>query len=998
MMYKIRTAREQKWHEAWHKYAEFLRENGRRADHVNHNERGLDAWYTLNLIEYQYGRLDNEQRRSFVKLTDDGDTYKFYVADRRRNILRLTSSATGGNANGKTGNYDKDNFDRTCKMYAEFCSRMERHPMIEIREEAELAKWYVNAEDDFFSNRLDDHENKLFERLLKKISGYRNYNVTRLIPKPADSNDEEEKDPDKKRNAVKQDALWNEKWQAYMDFMAVNKRRPSRYKDEDLVLFDWYKHSKKLLNQGKMRADRIEKFNQLIDYAKGMRQIARHKEDKATPPTTEIHLYDYQQDMKDRIENAYRSYKSVMVQMPTGTGKTHVVAAVVRDFIHNRKNSLVWVVAHRRELVKQMKRTLAVYLSKDEQKQVLATSIQWLSLHYNDMTEKPSLIVIDEAHHVVAKTYAAVMNAYPKAWKLGVTATPYRLSGEGFSDLFDVLLTSSDIRTFIARKRLCPFDYYVVGNNSEEVTKLIDLKKRGKDGDYQTKELDRRFNDTGSIRRLYDSYMKYAAGRKGFVYAISIHHAENIAEYYQNQGINAMAISSKTPEKERDRLISDFREGKITLLVSCDMISEGFDYPDAEVIQIARPTLSLAKYLQMVGRGLRTAKGKEYCIIIDNVGLAGRFGLPDRERDWYRYFKGTDKDYQTLADLNLMGIGNHAGKDSGSGNEIYLAMSHIRQEEELRKAEQVHVFEDGKGRKGLKDSNGNIIFECVHREIEISSYGIVTAVNMQRSRQWYDLYNGILYHEKPVFDYMGDLPVAIVAGYIFPRIKSKWITQNTRISANNIRNLFDSGLEWTVISRGDEIRRTSYYIPWTGKLKVYRIVQSLAYGARLMEDENGNEYAQQNPDTGLTAITGGAGEMKTLFATWKEEYDDFVSRARKYPVTYIKVSSLPSCGYKLEKEGGGIIEATSPEGNTFWVDTLTRRKFDSKPRAGRKGGAKILFVDDYVFVRDNEFEQPVQYWQVEADTDGYFRVSSDTHVSSLKDYHVRKMDWWWKSK
>lgn len=320
-----------------------------------------------------------------------------------------------------------------------------------------------------------------------------------------------------------------------------------------------------------------------------------------------------------------------MVQMPIGTGRTHVVTTVVENYISKNAEGDVWVVAHRRELVKQMRQTLALYLNKAEMRRVLVTSIQWLAKHHAEVKEKPILIIIDEAHHAVAKTYASVLNAYPKAKKLGVTATPYRLSEEGFGDLFNMLLTSWNIRAFISKGRLCSYDYYEIDNNSPEMGKIRGLSKRGSDGDYQTKELEQTFNDQLSIRRLYAAYSKYAQGKHGFVYAISIAHAEHIAEFYRSQGVNAIAVSSRTPEKVRNKIMSDFKDGKITVLVSVDLISERYDAPDAELIQIARPTLSLAKYLQMVGRGLRTAEGKRYCVIIDNVGLADRFGLPDRE-------------------------------------------------------------------------------------------------------------------------------------------------------------------------------------------------------------------------------------------------------------------------------------------------------------------------------------------------------------------------------
>lgn len=147
-------------------------------------------------------------------------------------------------------------------------------------------------------------------------------------------------------------------------------------------------------------------------------------------------------------------------------------------------------------------------------------------------------------------------------------------------------------------------------------------------------------NKRPSIERLYESVRQYAYGKKGIVYAISISHARNIAEYYKKHGMNAVDIDSKTPAKVRKQSVEDFKGNKIQVLVNVDVFSKGFDYPDVEVIQLARPTLSLAKYLQQMGRGLRKTEGKESCMLIDNVRLYRLFGLPTAERDWQTMFEG----------------------------------------------------------------------------------------------------------------------------------------------------------------------------------------------------------------------------------------------------------------------------------------------------------------------------------------------------------------------
>ena len=370
-------------------------------------------------------------------------------------------------------------------------------------------------------------------------------------------------------------------------------------------------------------------------------------------------LRDYQQEMKLRLFEEWELHRSVMVQMPTGTGKTHLLAAVVKEFLCGGGVGMrVWIVAHRRELVEQIEETVARYgMGKEPDKsaknvrtgkdsmpeesgRVRVFSIQWLSRNRKIMDGQPDLIVIDEAHHALAETYRELWKRYPEARKLGMTATPCRLNRKGFTDLFDTLITSWSIAEFIGRGWLSSFDYVSIRANSREQRLVDSLKKRGADGDYQVKEMNAVLNRETGIRQLYESVRRYAAGKKGIVYAVSIAHARQIAAYYSLHGVESVAIDSRTPALERKELVEDFRRGKISVLVNVDIFSEGFDCPDVEFVQLARPTLSLAKYLQQVGRGLRKSDNKESCVLIDNVGLHRIFGLPVRERDWEAMFEG----------------------------------------------------------------------------------------------------------------------------------------------------------------------------------------------------------------------------------------------------------------------------------------------------------------------------------------------------------------------
>ena len=414
----------------------------------------------------------------------------------------------------------------------------------------------------------------------------------------------------------------------------------------------------------------------------------------------EIKLFDYQEDMKERIEKALRLHRSVMAQMPTGTGKTYLLTAAIDSFVEDNPNTKVWIVAHRKELVSQIEETIKKFYSYSSSKNksllvsVKAMSIQWLARHYNEIEEEPAMIVIDEAHHALAKTYKVMWERFPKAKFLGLTATPCRLNGKGFMDLFDVLVQSWSVPEFICKGRLATYDFVSIKSDGV-MQRLIDsLQKRGADGDYQNKEMDMLLNKRPSIERLYQSFEEYGKDRKGIVYAINISHAKKIMEQYQEHGIKAVAIDSKTPAAERQADIEAFKKGDIQVLVNVDIFSEGFDCPDVEFVQLARPTLSLAKYLQMVGRGLRVAKGKKNCVIIDNVGLYRVFGLPSQVWNWKATFEGRlkysrKKETPKERDFFLM-YGKQETMPVGQDSEMMIVMSH----EELMQALQYREFVD----------------------------------------------------------------------------------------------------------------------------------------------------------------------------------------------------------------------------------------------------------------------------------------------------------------
>ena len=580
----------------------------------------------------------------------------------------------------------------------------------------------------------------------------------------------------------------------------------------------------------------------------------------------EIKLFDYQEDMKERIEKALRLHRSVMAQMPTGTGKTVLLASVVESFLREHSNCNVWIVAHRRELVSQIRETIERVFSKITPSlftikegnfskthpssltlkggstshpdpltlrgeggnrptrcseplrskvggpskvspdcagwdrlgaaclrpaeglgdhlgmsgvskvspdclsasafnvPIKAVSIQWLSKHYDEIEEEPGMIVIDEAHHALAKTYKGMWERFPKAKFLGLTATPCRLNGKGFTDLFDVLVQSWSVPEFISKGRLATYDF--VSIKSDGVTqRLIDsLQKRGADGDYQNKEMDMLLNKKPSIERLYRSLEEFGKDRKGIVYAINISHAQKITKLYQENGVKAIAIDSKTPATERQQDIEAFKKGDIQVLVNVDIFSEGFDCPDVEFVQLARPTLSLAKYLQMVGRGLRVAKGKKNCVIIDNVGLYRVFGLPSQVWNWNAMFEGklkVGKRKETPKDREFF-LMNEKQDDIQihPDSEMMMVMSH----EELLQALQYREFVDSKGEFAiikLLDGKMTVVNRQGEQVLEPGDYydmklldgNILFYRHCRKEVCYYDLLSGAIIDDGPnVYD------------------------------------------------------------------------------------------------------------------------------------------------------------------------------------------------------------------------------------------------------
>lgn len=368
-------------------------------------------------------------------------------------------------------------------------------------------------------------------------------------------------------------------------------------------------------------------------------------------------LFSYQREMKHQVFAKWDAMNSVMVQMPTGTGKTILFASIVRDIrnwiMRNHKRSHILILAHVRELIQQAADKLSkrgidcgIIMSGHPQqlvKIVQVTSVQtFMSVRNKDKMgeEHFDFIIIDEAHHAMAPRYQSLWKMFPESKKLGVTATPWRMDHSGFTSIFDDIIISHPIEWFVKEGYLSNYNYISIAPNSNIQHQINSIDRFGADGDYLEEELINKF-DKDSIRaKLYDSYRQYCRGKKGIIYAINRQHAAHILATYQSHGVSIAMIDGNTPKHEREALLNDFRMGVLQVIINVNIFSEGFDCPDIEFIQLARPTKSLAMFLQQIGRVLRTSKNKEKGLILDNVGLYNRFGTPMANRRWHYHFVG----------------------------------------------------------------------------------------------------------------------------------------------------------------------------------------------------------------------------------------------------------------------------------------------------------------------------------------------------------------------
>jgi len=373
-------------------------------------------------------------------------------------------------------------------------------------------------------------------------------------------------------------------------------------------------------------------------------------------PEIDETLRPYQVTGKKEIYRAWDTCRTVLFQMPTGTGKTRLFSSIIKDirrlWQEDKVIRRVLVLAHRKELIDQIDETLSfkygishgIIKSGVEEtwnRTVQVASVQTIVRRLDKWTAKDfAYIIIDEAHHAVSSTYMTICKQFPEAKILGVTATPCRLTGDALRKLFGVLVVSQPINKFIEQHYLSAYSYYSIKPESRVQRDLDSINHFNIEGDYAEADMMRVIDNNKVRANIVEAYQKYAQGKKGIIYTINQEHNKHICEAFESIGVKIKAIDSKTPAEERKNTVAQFKAGKIDVICNVNIFSEGFDCPDIEFIQLARPTCSLAMYLQQVGRGLRPHPKGIPATILDNVGSYNKFGLPSANRQWRRHFEG----------------------------------------------------------------------------------------------------------------------------------------------------------------------------------------------------------------------------------------------------------------------------------------------------------------------------------------------------------------------
>lgn len=348
-------------------------------------------------------------------------------------------------------------------------------------------------------------------------------------------------------------------------------------------------------------------------------------------------LHNYQKDLVNQARKELANGNhSVLLISPAGSGKSVIIAEIAR--LATEKGGHVMFMVHRQELINQITHSF-----KENTVNLDQCTIMTVGKIANRLGKlcQPTLIITDETHHSLAATYQKIYEYYADVPRLGFTASPWRMNGKGFTEVYQSMIEGPTVEWLIENGFLAPYSYFSVNLINES------LLQKSSTGDYTKDSMDKAVTRTifGDVVKTYKEKVN---GKQAIIYCHSVDFSKQVAESFSNQGIMAEHADAKTPKKRRDQIMTDFKNGKIKILCNVDLISEGFNVPDCEVVIMLRPTESLVLHIQQSMRSMRFKPNKK-ATIIDHVANYVKHGLPDTPREWtledrQKKSKGTKSD------------------------------------------------------------------------------------------------------------------------------------------------------------------------------------------------------------------------------------------------------------------------------------------------------------------------------------------------------------------
>lgn len=354
-----------------------------------------------------------------------------------------------------------------------------------------------------------------------------------------------------------------------------------------------------------------------------------------SPNRIVIEPREYQAQLVAAAREAIRAQKKrILLQLPTGGGKTVVASLIIQGAVQKQKRILF--LAHRRELIDQPSAKLdeaginhGVIMAKHwryrPQLPVQVASVQ--TLVNRELAHDPDLIFIDECHRVLAKSYTAILDRYPNAITIGLTATPVRTDGRGLGNVFDHMICGPSVAVLTEQGYLVPTRVFAPGQPD-----LSKVKKTA--GEYNTGGLQRAMDKPTITGDIVSHWLKLAENRITIAFATGVEHSQHLRDSFLAAGVTAGHLDGKTDPDERVFLQRSLAQGSIRVLCSVGVLTEGVDIPVVSCIVLARPTCSTGLFLQMLGRGMRPAAGKTDMLVLDHAGCTLQHGFVDDEREW----------------------------------------------------------------------------------------------------------------------------------------------------------------------------------------------------------------------------------------------------------------------------------------------------------------------------------------------------------------------------